>query len=322
MSHLDDGTIAELIDGELEDAARDAALLHLAECAACRARHEESRSFATESDRLIATVAPPRAVRGVGLPPTARPGWRVPWRTLGWAASVLLATGIGYYAGVPGEVAGVPESPRAVRPAADPQELARSEAPAPVSPAPQAGDETRSQAAADTPARPPELAKREAQAAAPAERDRQSVRAFALAPAAEAPLAQGKSAPQAADLATVSMEEALPALGGTIRLIDGMTPRQLRRLVPEPGAGPGNQEGVRVVYLDPPSRELWLDQRRLAAPGEDAAKAGNLLAGDTILVTLADGRRRLEWLDPAGFHLSLSGFLPADSLRSLAGRIR
>jgi hypothetical protein len=41
------------------------------------------------------------------------------------------------------------------------------------------------------------------------------------------------------------------------------------------------------------------------------------------VVTVApDGWRRTRWLDRDGFWLSLSGHVPDDTLRALAGRVR
>lgn len=116
----------------------------------------------------------------------------------------------------------------------------------------------------------------------------------------------------------VSMEHAVSRLGGTIRLVDGMEPVAVRTIADSsPGA-----EAVRVVYLDPPARELWLDQRRIPTTDELAGRADNLIVGDTIASVHPDGRRSLDWRDAAGFHLSLSGYLPLDSLHVLARRVR
>jgi hypothetical protein len=97
-----------------------------------------------------------------------------------------------------------------------------------------------------------------------------------------------------------------------------MTPRRIM-------AGAGNAL-VRVVYEDPPGRELWLDQQRPMTVGDHdqvpAPGVTTLLPGDTIALVLNQGARSLRWLDQAGFRLGLTGFLPTDSLRLLARRIQ
>lgn len=108
----------------------------------------------------------------------------------------------------------------------------------------------------------------------------------------------------------IGMEEAVRQLSGAIRLIDGAAPEQVQF---GPGAGPTDFV-VRVVYADPPSREIWLDQQRIT--GQLAGP------GDTAAVALTGGGVRLGWQDASGFRLALTGNLTADSLKSLAHRIR
>ena len=126
-----------------------------------------------------------------------------------------------------------------------------------------------------------------------------------------------------------SLEEAVRVLDGTVLLIDGMTPQMV---LVGPGAafagGNPNQEVVRVVYDDPPGRQLWLDQQRIEQGVEGAAQARaggsklNLLPGDTLVTPGADGASSLNWVSQTMFRLGLRGFLPADSLRALARRVR
>jgi hypothetical protein len=83
---------------------------------------------------------------------------------------------------------------------------------------------------------------------------------------------------------------------------------------------------VRVVYLDPPGRELWLDQERRTTPARvlsgELDDRTALLVGDTLSLAGTGGRQTLTWIDQTGLRLGLTGFLPADSLRGLARRIR
>jgi hypothetical protein len=75
MSHLDEGTLHALLDGELETNEVAEIQAHLGACSACGLRLREVKEFLSESDRLIASVdmadtpAPPAA----SVPPRPRP---------------------------------------------------------------------------------------------------------------------------------------------------------------------------------------------------------------------------------------------------------
>jgi hypothetical protein len=80
MSHLDEGTLHAMLDGELE--ANDVAEIqaHLASCSSCGLRLREVREFLDEADRLIASVemdgaaaAPMRRVAPIEATPEAAP---------------------------------------------------------------------------------------------------------------------------------------------------------------------------------------------------------------------------------------------------------
>ena len=125
-----------------------------------------------------------------------------------------------------------------------------------------------------------------------------------------------------------SLEEAVRVLEGSVLLIDGMTP-QMVLVGPGSAFAGGNpdQELVRVVYDDPPGRQLLLDQQRIEQAREGAAQARaasklDLLPGDTLVTPGADGASSLNWTSQSMFRLGLTGFLPTDSLRALARRVR
>lgn len=113
----------------------------------------------------------------------------------------------------------------------------------------------------------------------------------------------------------VPMEEAVSTLGGTIRLIGGLTPERVETVSGQlvTGARP-DLPVVRVIYLDPPRREIWLDQQH----GVGTTPAG----ADTILVPSPNGAQSLQWRPAPGEWLSLTGFLTADSLKALARRVK
>ncbi len=199
---------------------------------------------------------------------------------------------------------------------------------APVRPTETAAALTAAPAAAGAPTRP--------QPSAPEARRPQPA---AEVEGAAALQSAGGAAPRgaAARLATLpeafrhaSLEQAVTSLRGTIRLIDGMHSDHVE-------IGPGRdvagadsgREVVRVVY-GTVGHELVLDQQRTVAPeralAEERADSQpspvGMGFGDTLLTTAPDGQRRLRWLDRTGFWLSLTGRIPADSLRQLAERVR
>src|SRR5437867_7432102 len=131
MSHVDEGTLHAYLDGELPPAEARGVEAHVAECPGCRARLEEERALMARAHELLGLAAPPdRATppfRVGDLRPPARVWWRVPV-PLAWAATVVLALGIGMYLGGGSGMRGR-EQPVAQRAA----EVA-APAPAPVSP--------------------------------------------------------------------------------------------------------------------------------------------------------------------------------------------
>jgi putative zinc finger protein len=98
MSHLEDGTLHALLDGEIPSAELAPIEAHLLSCTECRARLEAERAIQGEADGLVETLEAPAAAVAASLPPPgarARPSRR--WvRDVAWAATVLLAAGLGY----------------------------------------------------------------------------------------------------------------------------------------------------------------------------------------------------------------------------------
>jgi Putative zinc-finger len=387
MSHLDEGQLHALLDGELDEAERREVESHLAACAECQQLYEEARAFLAEADELIAEVQVPPMIRPEARPPVLEPrrtGRRLPWNYLAWAATVVLAVGLGWYGSefryraaaqpvdaladksVAPSTSAAPEG-RAASEAAAKQEVespsrrnatrldsvSRSIRPEPApsaaaaAPAPARTESGEAQAAAGAPAAAPPaghlpfreaLQERDAPAAPPAQpllaegklggQNRLDQAPSASEPPAAAALAVRKTAP-ATGLRPVDLATAVRMLGGTIRLVDGLTPTRV--LAGPGGTVPGadpQTDLIRVVYEDPPGRELWLDLQRTTARDEDsrhayAARAATaLLPGDDLTTPIAGGARSLRWLDQGGFQLGLTGFLPADSLRALANRVQ
>jgi hypothetical protein len=136
-SHLDEGRLQELLDGEVPSSALAPIQAHLALCAECRARLDEARELGAEADRLIETID--LADAPVRVTPRAPAVTRKPWvRNLAWAATVVFAAGIGYAARDTGESSPMQELARnrsvqapaiASAPAAEPESGAAAPAP-------------------------------------------------------------------------------------------------------------------------------------------------------------------------------------------------
>jgi hypothetical protein len=126
MSHLDEGTLHALLDGELEMSEMAEIQAHLGSCAACGSRLREVKQFLMEADRLVAEVQieargrtpielprrdrqpeespfrePPDPWEGAPvllIPDNPDPGelGRRWLKRLAWAASLLVIVGAGY----------------------------------------------------------------------------------------------------------------------------------------------------------------------------------------------------------------------------------
>ena len=99
MPHLEDGTLHALLDGEIPSEELPPIEAHLAACAECRARLEAERAIRGEADGLVEAIEAPapgvaRATVGARAAPAKRP--RRWLREVAWAASVVLAAGLGY----------------------------------------------------------------------------------------------------------------------------------------------------------------------------------------------------------------------------------
>jgi hypothetical protein len=369
MPHLDEGQLNALLDSELDEAETSAAQAHLAECPECRRQYEEARAMALEAERLVGLIevstrpdAPSGRARSAGWATFAR------WKTLAWAATVVLAAGFGWLAS---DLRHAPvslderllTSTRADSPSAEPStatpppSLGLEGRSAKVAPAPEPSPpERRAQPAsppASVAARLATDSGKDPKAAADAlgrvtVRDAKEEAArlnaaeapalggFADAAASRAAEADARVPPAAPaqgvrpyvaaqEFRGLEMEEAVRQQAGAIRLVDGLVPV---RILSGPGSGMAGgdpaQPMIRVVYEDPPGRELWLDQQRPGpvADGPSLQLRGRvLLPGDTMVTALPGGLRSLRWIDQHGFRLALTGFLPDDSLRVVMSRV-
>jgi len=319
--HPDDGTIQMLLDDELDCGEREQVESHLAGCQVCAARVAEARAYLHEADRLVEVLQVPGSLtEAPAAPRRRRPGVTI--RNLAWAASILLAVSLGYWgrgALAPAREAPLQEGERrsvAAAPTAAPQEIeAAGSTAAPAAQAAAALQRTEAPAATEQPLARREEAKQVAQPAAPAAANEASVEA--RADFASALSRGGRAAWQ-----VVTMDEAVRTLGGQIRLIDGLAPERVELGPGTAVAGASASEPVvRVSYA---AGAIVLDQQRLPAAGlrQEAALDAAAKAAPAIAPPSTNAGLLAPWREQAGIWFVVTGAVSADSLATLAGRVR
>ncbi len=292
MSHLEEGVLHAMLDGEIESAELQGIKAHLAACEGCTDRLEEARRFRDDAFAMITALDEQPAVAGADRGQRAQ-GWkRLPaWAPgLAWAATIFAAIGLGWSLqgrpsagpgplvleprGVvavapptlanqtpPVSTRGEPE-PSATRERLDrqaatvPTQAAAAESPAPVPPA-------RTE-------RPSEIAVASAskdQAAGLEEAKAESRLAKKSLAQPAGASAEGLSFRVLRDgtWTAISAARAIEALGGSIKLIDGLKPTRYEQL----------GDLVRVGYettFGPVVLEQWraanvVSHRLIAPPG-------------------------------------------------------
>ena len=362
MPHLDEGIVHEYLDDELDLSQRREVDSHLRGCAQCRQLLEEAKGFMTEADRLVGAIelplGPVRTMAAASMPETRKPGLveagsasierRNPpqLRWIAWAATVVLAVGLGY---VSNEVRHSPRAPVAetdkaeaasppgvaldrqtAESSATPSRATQPSASNQAAPRERANEGERRVAGALAEEAKPQRSGAStggASAAArpessPQRRDEFAASDAVIAPAPPASLSAAKIARAQSVLETtrkdnafrpVALEDAVRLLGGTVRLIDGMT---AKRVLAGPAEGQGSQL-IRVVYEDPPGRELWLDQQRHQTEAENTLQASTesgapvLLPGDTLVAPGPPPRPRSNGSTKACSGLHLRATYPA-----------
>jgi anti-sigma factor RsiW len=335
MWHPEDGVLHSLLDGELTGDARLKVEAHLRICAECDTRFREAKAFAVEADSLVNAIdVPPAHAPGRTRLPGRR---RIRFTTLAWAATLVLAAGLGYWGQDTIRRARPAELREGDRPAARPAARAESiAATSPMSKAAPGADETatdrvtsgRDKRRATDETLPPAgpespLAKTGRQAEnwarvsePPAEAEPTAPAVGGVAAAAERPRPD-----EAAPLGwrTVTMEQAVQALGGAVRLVDGLTPERFDvgpgTLVP---GGDPTREVVRVVYA---GGGIVLDQQRTQEPAAMRRTARYEDAAARRL-TAQPAAQEIEWRSKDGFRYVVTGSVGADSLEALADRVR
>lgn len=327
MQHLDDGLIQELIDGEVSSHDLIPIQAHLAGCAACQSRLDAARMAASEADELLllldeadqASTDSPMVML-----PTRRPHWS---RNLAWAASLVLAAGLGF------------ASRDMLLPPVQPNDAATT---APVLRDAMTAAQEQAPAITAPPVEqvlpPPASEMREAAAAPDARGNTAENPAPTAARSPEPALASGVAAPrQAASETVLATGEQEASAGQRSERMAGATPTtQLRRAMP-PGQAQSFESAdaakalstqqltsrvAREVDLPAAMRLLGgsiklidgMIPEHLEAAGDEVRVVYQVFWGELILSQRREGDR-IEWdlIAPAGF--------PADSLAVLRSRL-
>jgi len=354
-------------------------------------------NFPAEGETVPAPALPPTdgAVRPLAAKRAGTARRKPDWATLAWAASVVLALGVGYMGnevsrGRVGRAAPSADTAAAAAPSADTAAAAaperrempapsperarrvsappaaaarggaiaaraeppRSGAPEPAKPARAAADEAQplgvggarqdagvSAGAAAVPSLAPQPVPSAAPLAGPPlagdAANRAAARRLLDAAPGAAPRAVAAEAPSQAvprpSFRVTDVDAAAASLGGLLRTLDGWSLESVK-------VGPGSlvpgalatRDVVRLVYSDVQVRRVNLDQQLVPLPRDTSIAARERSVppalgvnyGDTLVTTGPNGEARIRWLDRMGLWMSLSGAMPADSLRSLLPRIR
>ena len=335
MLHADEGTLHELIDGSLPPTERERVEQHVERCPDCRRRLEEARELVRSTASLVESLDVPLAVTVGAFPPPPRPRWNP--TALGWAASILVAVGIGF-AVRPFLPAATPrrEMPTTAAVIGSPrQDEARQKATPIPAPAQRRNEPTPVAQVMDRTTQARELSvdslRAAAKTSAPAPMASPPSAPLALRMHPDAAVAL--EAPPADTSRRITLEEAVTRLGGSIRLIDGLQPFEVDRAAGATvlGADPG-REAVVVRYRDPQYGIVELAQQRiLAADSLDAEREVTGSAARQATVRFAPqpqsvpdpkGAASLSWSDPQGFHLVLTAAISPESLVALRARVR
>jgi putative zinc finger protein len=321
MWHPEDGVLHALLDGELTGDARLKIEAHLRTCAECDTRFREAKAFAVEADSLVNAIdVPPARAPGRTRLPGRR---RIRFATLAWAATLVLAAGLGYW------------GQDTIR-RAPPAELREGDRPGGQTDRRTDGQAEKAEKAEEADRRP---GGQEGKAEEGKTADRRTGGQEEAAPKAAAAERVNQAAPltpmvggvaaaaedlredEAAPLGwrTVTMEQAVQALDGAVRLVDGLTPERFDvgpgTLVP---GGDPTREVVRVVYA---GGGIVLDQQRAEEPAA-MRRAARYEDAAARRLTAQPAAQEIEWRSKDGFRYVVTGTVGADSLEALADRVR
>jgi len=315
MSHVEEGTLHAMLDGELASEEVASLKAHLDTCAQCRALLDEVKEFVAEADTLIVSLdehtAPAEEggrADGRSGGPHSRPWYRQP-QFLAAAATITLAIGAGYIGFTLRSQGMLNDQPELVSEA---DSRAAGQRGSEAAEAVGAVEQLRADAGKE------QTAKDEISAGAGEARQRAEPSDVALeseesdpAPAAlAAPAAPTDSsavpgrrianegnvpAPAApADRAALAdaeggLDEAMSQLGASIKMIDGRRPIRIEQEAAPALEGATATGGmVRVVYQDEEDREFVLEQVKVSFDNDAADDKRNQPAEAHKVAAFAD----------------------------------
>lgn len=384
MPHVDDGQLHAWLDGETSDIDAEKIDGHLAKCDECTGRLDEiarvhalagklvHRAQAEEAPawkELLARaqgadeVVPPVAEREpIVVPVPARGMWtpRLLTSGLAWAATLVLAFGLGWYAGLrPGEVARsktetqLPVASPTIEPQTTvmPSERLAGDAAAKQEGSPDSEDVVGPLAATELEAPEPRTDDRnelaEKRVAAATEEPPPAIAGRGLVQATTTPV------PQAQLRATPTRERRTVVEASGARLTDAVArdpesddgpiaPRDVAAwLGKQPlrlegaaltsarvgplAAGPGSPSapGIWLLFDDPQTRtRVAVAQRRWPRDGAADQTALPADADTAVLTVVPDGSRQLWWITADGYLVLITADVDEATLRDLAQRLR
>lgn len=336
MSHVDDGSLHAYLDGELSAVERTRLETHLAECAACRARRDEERALIERAGQLLGLATPPGPERAMPplhqlRHPRPRLFGMVPFA---WAATIVLALGIGWWARGGQQMAGIQPLRDAAetQPAALGLESTAAPAPSPTT-ATGTGSAGRSDIASrrntapreevaqerDAPASTPDaLAARlpEARVEPPAGAGPPApVRPFVPAPAPAG--IEAGAIIVTAEPKAISTDSARRVLGTTFALVPGLPVRRVRQQTGGPIEIEQQLDSTTVITLFQWPEETAAHRRTLEPSRAAAPSAANVDAAKTSGYVSERLARYVR-----GMRVEIAGPIPVDSLSKLLDRVK
>ncbi|HEX5818666.1 MAG TPA: zf-HC2 domain-containing protein [Gemmatimonadales bacterium] len=279
---------------------------HLAACPGCRARRDATAALRDRTTLLLASLAPERK----RIPPSfeelqrrsaARPAARFAWRDLAWAASILLAVGVGY--GMRSSAGGAPVPVPAGQTVAAVEALTPS--PAESAPAIEVSDEPRARR---------ERSVAPARDTAARTEDREAMLALAETP----------PPPRSTQISTDTLPRETAPTTGLWRTVPWTEAKE------QMGSQPPRVDGVPVV-------EVQVQSGRDRQGGRPVTVVAQQLSSGELITTIEGPvddvwallSRRGDRGDTAGAEtlrqgsrlLAVTGELPADSLRAMVRRV-
>ena len=335
MSHVDEGLLHAYLDGELTPVERARVDEHLAGCLTCRTRLEEERQLIERASILLSAALPPDRL-APPLSALARPRPRRFWHVrlpLAWAATVVLAVGLGWTLAVqmmPRHAPVTLGGPIAVR------ENQAPPAQQPAAPAPtasgrldmrrQRSDKSAGPALAQKPAARPETALTDELRSVTAAEERGAVAAGSVATPAPAPVANLPTRNLEPRLQAATVEAApTPLDAAAVRAILDREPLVIPGLpVLRVTRSPRTAHEIVVEQALDSTQVIVLYESRLTMVSQYLERDRVTSAADARAPAVAkatpDSVPQRRFVD--GVWVEIQGRVTADSLQKLLGKIK